>query len=489
MRLALPLRLLVAAWCAIGAAALANDSTATTAAGGLVLRQSADIDMRSEDLFVSVDRIRVRYVFRNRTARDVRVTVAFPMPDRDLSQMRESDVGYPSDFHSRVAGRPVAAALERHALVGGRDQTALLQGLRIPLSPDAQGTERIVRALNALRPADRDRLRRAGLIDLDADGAWPLWTVRDLWHWQQVFPTGRDLIVEHDYRPGAGSSAGTPLAFPEYRRSAEGRALLRRRRIPGEPGPAHPRRRGRDRIVGLSDRLYPHHRRQLALADRRFPAGRRQGRCAQSGQLLRARGETDQPDKVRSSPQQLAARPRPQCPDRPAGRVSDQGRGAQARRRPSGSVAGSRADTPSRIISQARSSPSAVPHQATALPPRSPTWTQARGSIAKDALSAARIADETPLAGSATMPWSCILCRPPHSISPPPSWIWVSAHWNRPSVAVPLGRAGVGAAAASANARRDAAIISSSISGRAGKASAFPTRRRGQGRLCASGTP
>ena len=52
----------------------------------------------------------------------------------------------------------------------------------------------------------------------------PLWTIRDTWHWQQVFPAGRDLIVDHRYRPGAGSSAGTPLAYPEYRRSADGRA-------------------------------------------------------------------------------------------------------------------------------------------------------------------------------------------------------------------------------------------------------------------------
>ena len=66
-------------------AALANDTTAERAAGGLVFKQTADIDMVSEDLYVSVDRIRVAYVFRNRRPQDITVTVAFPMPDRDLS--------------------------------------------------------------------------------------------------------------------------------------------------------------------------------------------------------------------------------------------------------------------------------------------------------------------------------------------------------------------------------------------------------------------
>ncbi len=217
---------------ALAMPALANDSTASTGAGGLVLRQTADIDMLSEDLYVSVEQIRVHYVFRNRAPHDVNVTVAFPMPDRDLSAMRESDVGYPSDFHTMVAGRPVAATLERHIVANGRDQTALLQGLHIPLAPDADGTGRIVAALTALPAARQAELRRLGLVDVDEydeghgmQQHWvPMWTVRDTWYWQQTFPAGRDLIVDHRYRPGAGSSAGTPLAFPDVRRSADGRA-------------------------------------------------------------------------------------------------------------------------------------------------------------------------------------------------------------------------------------------------------------------------
>jgi Domain of unknown function (DUF4424) len=222
----------LAATLAIGSAALANDSTATTAAGGLVLRQSADIDMVAEDLFVSVEQVRVHYVFRNRAARDVNVTVAFPMPDRALSMEVESDVGYPSDFHTVVAGQPVSATLERHILARGVDRTALLEGLHIPLAPDADGTGHIVAALTALPPARRQELRRLGLTENDAydDGHGmtahevPMWTVRDTWYWQQVFPAGRDLVVDHRYRPGAGSSNGTPLAFPDYRRSADGDA-------------------------------------------------------------------------------------------------------------------------------------------------------------------------------------------------------------------------------------------------------------------------
>ena len=42
-------------------AASANDSVAEMSAGGLVLRESADIEMRSEDLFISSEQVRVDY--------------------------------------------------------------------------------------------------------------------------------------------------------------------------------------------------------------------------------------------------------------------------------------------------------------------------------------------------------------------------------------------------------------------------------------------
>jgi hypothetical protein len=224
-------RLLIAALAgtlAVGAAA-ANDSTAMTSAGGLVLTRNDDIDMVSEDLFVSVEQVRVHYVFRNRSPRDIAVTVAFPMPARDLSQLGHADVGYPSDFHTMVAGRPVTASLERHAWARGRDHTALLERLRIPLAPDAEGIARISAALAALPAARQAELRRLGLLgndEYDESRIVPMWTLRDTWHWRQVFPAGRDLVVDHRYRPGAGSAPGSMLGDRAYRLSPQGRSEM-----------------------------------------------------------------------------------------------------------------------------------------------------------------------------------------------------------------------------------------------------------------------
>ena len=63
-----------------------------------------------------------------------RITVAFPMPDRDLSYEMESEVAYPGDFHTMVDGRPVRMSVERRAVLNGVDRTADLTRRRVPIS-------------------------------------------------------------------------------------------------------------------------------------------------------------------------------------------------------------------------------------------------------------------------------------------------------------------------------------------------------------------
>ena len=211
----------------------ANDSSAEKAAGGLVLRQNTDIDMVSEDLFVSPDQVRVNYVFRNRAAQPRRITVAFPMPDRELSYEMESEVAYPGDFHTSVDGRPVRMSVERRAFINGVDRTAELTRLRVPVAPPAgQRAVHLADAIGRMPRATQQRLAGAGLIDAAslADTSHqiiPMWTVRETWHWDQVFPAGRDLRVQHRYRPGVGGTAGVPLASREWRNGEDGRAYQR----------------------------------------------------------------------------------------------------------------------------------------------------------------------------------------------------------------------------------------------------------------------
>jgi hypothetical protein len=60
----------------LAAQTMANDSTAELAAGGLVMTKNEAIELRSEDLFLSAETVRVKYRFVNTAPQDVTVTVA-----------------------------------------------------------------------------------------------------------------------------------------------------------------------------------------------------------------------------------------------------------------------------------------------------------------------------------------------------------------------------------------------------------------------------
>jgi hypothetical protein len=213
---------------------LANDTTASTGAGGLVLKRTDAIDMVREDLYISADEIRVRYLFRNRTPHDVQTVVAFPMPDRDLSDEYYGDVAYPSGFRTNVQGRPVQSKLERKAIVKGRDYSALLRQLGIPIAP--QSMRDAVEVMDGLGPADKKRLKTFGVAsdeEYDDDGKGtkshlvPLWTVKESYYWTQRFPPKRVVAIDHRYRPGAGGSVDTPIALKEFRNADLKRAIRR----------------------------------------------------------------------------------------------------------------------------------------------------------------------------------------------------------------------------------------------------------------------
>lgn len=194
-----------------GAQASANDSTAELATGGLRLTVSPDVELRAEDLYISRKRVEVNYRFFNRSPRDVRTIVAFPLPveppdggdDENVAEPA-AEPGNPWGFHAWSDGRPVPARLMRQATLKKEDNTAQLEALHLPLDPVAKATLSAVKRLSA---ADRDRLVRLGLLR----GGRPAWALQPTYVWTQVFPAGREVTVRHVYAPSVGNRVETPI--------------------------------------------------------------------------------------------------------------------------------------------------------------------------------------------------------------------------------------------------------------------------------------
>jgi hypothetical protein len=204
--------------------ARANDSTAGLAAGGLVLTKSADIEMKSEDLYISAKLVRVRYSFVNTSPKDLTVTVAFPLPDINANGY-DDNMDVPVDsatnflgFTTLVDGKPVKMQVEQKALVDGVDYTAVLLKHHVPLAPELPAT---VDTVSRLPSTAQDELVKDGLASADDfdDGTGhgvqrhmaTHWTLKTTFYWTQTFPAGRPLPVEHRYTPSVGSFVSTNL--------------------------------------------------------------------------------------------------------------------------------------------------------------------------------------------------------------------------------------------------------------------------------------
>jgi hypothetical protein len=219
------LALLAAAACG---AASANDSAAELTTGGLMFTKSGDIEMRSEDLYVSPAQIRVSYRFHNASPADVTTLVAFPMPDITVADVGTTITLPTSDphnllgFSTSVDGLPVQAHILQKAFArGGADRTAELERLKVPLAPHLPSTDK---AIGKLPRAAWDELRQLGLAEVEEYRAGrsmrkarpsPRWTLQTTYYWEQTFPAAREIAVEHRYKPSIGRSAQTMIGDPE----------------------------------------------------------------------------------------------------------------------------------------------------------------------------------------------------------------------------------------------------------------------------------
>jgi len=214
------------AWLLALAPASANDSTAELTTGGLVFARTPDVAMRAEDLFISEREVRVRYRFFNASPRDVASLVAFPMPDVVWEGL-DVNIAIPSDdpenfldFHTLADGRPIVADLEQKVIANGVDQTARLRALGIPLAPQRAQATAALDALPPARQAELLELKMATPDDYDVGHGMehhlaPNWTLKSTYFWRQTFPAGREIVIEHRYRPSVGETVGTQLGSPD----------------------------------------------------------------------------------------------------------------------------------------------------------------------------------------------------------------------------------------------------------------------------------
>jgi hypothetical protein len=243
--------------CALVAAALAASLCAARAngvmseepAGGIVFRKTDTIAIASEELFLSMDQVRVSYVYQSKAPQNA--TISFPMPEVEIDDsplggflfdpQQKGDLRNYVKFAVTVDGMPVTPRLREVARLYGRDVTARLKAAGIPPIFLDKGQEAMRRAPKHVR----DALIKEELFekpnDPEPSSYSPRWKYQVVYQWEQSFPPG-PTRVDIRYRPitGDGQDFGDFYSGPEavQRNCVDDafRSALKRRRAAGRFG-------------------------------------------------------------------------------------------------------------------------------------------------------------------------------------------------------------------------------------------------------------
>lgn len=191
---------------------LANDSAAVKGLGGIRLTTSSNIEMLSEDLFVSERRIEVTYKFRNKSKKKVTTIVAFPLPD--IPDLVDSSYHIPDSnspnfvgFKAIVDGTEIKPKIENRVFYDDRDITELLDQLRLPYSsPRAPYKEEFKSRVLSFSEKERELIKTHNISGIVRDYTRVKhgWTLKTKLYWEQEFEPEKTVTVFHSYQPMIG---------------------------------------------------------------------------------------------------------------------------------------------------------------------------------------------------------------------------------------------------------------------------------------------
>lgn len=219
------LALIVVSLSALAQVSKANDSIGAVGAGGIEFKKSSDISMESETLTIYEGRIRVEYVFLNKSAKPISERILFPMPyysfDEGCTPKYSGDLPL---FRVWVNGEDVQTrSLVRAKLANGQDVTKRLKDIGLTDEDIAEYTGVTSHCGAAYEPAwaskeqfegayaqKIDQLTKAGLADNHSFGnhPMPLWLTSRVYYWDQEFPPNQKISVVHEYVPFVGTGPG-----------------------------------------------------------------------------------------------------------------------------------------------------------------------------------------------------------------------------------------------------------------------------------------
>ena len=222
--------------------AMADSTVVGLGAGGLEFRSTDAVSMIKERLIISPQKIDAQYIFKNVTDKTVELMVAFPLPVIDFKKVgghgpyiNIANANHENfvDFKTLVDGQAVHTKVESKALLGDKDISAELKKLGISYWIPGHGfgdKEIVQRQLAQLSRSAQQQLIKSGIVQKldeseDSDLA-PLWRLVTLYHWIQRFPVGKNVSIQHIYKPIPSTSEGLSSLLYDFERKPHAKFVL-----------------------------------------------------------------------------------------------------------------------------------------------------------------------------------------------------------------------------------------------------------------------
>lgn len=199
----------------------ANDSTGYVATGGVQYLKNKDIQMYSEDLFISKKIIQVDYQFKNLSAKDLTETVLFPLPI--VENFFESDFADTEkllkSFKVQVNGKSIQPEMHVRTFIYKDEKTAPIDmtdsfkqcGLseKDMLNPWSRQDDEYETFEAKLRNCKNATLQK--VLPKDPNEVIS-WSSQVIYSWKQTFKANAFTRVQHQYTPLVG---GSVALYPE----------------------------------------------------------------------------------------------------------------------------------------------------------------------------------------------------------------------------------------------------------------------------------
>lgn len=196
--------------------AYANDTTGYISTSGVQYIKNKDIQMYSEDLYISKDKIKVDYQFKNLSNRNITETILFPLPK--VENVFESDFadteGLLSSFKVQVDGKSIQPTMHVRAYIAygkenARQTIDVTQAFKECgfseqdlLNPWTRKNTDYEHYINKIRQCQHPKLKPY----IGSSDDYIEWLSEVVYSWKQTFKAKSMTRVQHQYQPLVGGA-------------------------------------------------------------------------------------------------------------------------------------------------------------------------------------------------------------------------------------------------------------------------------------------